>query len=197
MSRGIWKYKSGGIPDELFIRGQVPMTKAEVRAVTISKARLTDAQVIWDIGAGTGSISVEAALTSLSGQVHAVEKEEDAVDLLKQNIELFEVENIKVHHGNAPEALKGLPAPDRVFIGGSGGNFEQIINHVYEKLVPGGRVIINAVVLETLSIAVELLKTLNFKDIDLVQVSIAKTIKVGKINMFKGNNPVFVISAEK
>lgn len=182
----------------MFIRGQVPMTKAEVRAVTIAKARLTDKQVIWDIGAGTGSISVEAALTSIHGQVHAVEKEEDAVELLKQNIELFKAGNIKVYHGTAPEALAGLPAPDRVFIGGSGGSLGQIIKHVCEKLVPGGRVVINAVVLETITNAVELLKAApGFGDLDIVQVSIAKTVKAGSVNMFKSNNPVFVISAEK
>lgn len=197
MSSGLWKYKSGGIPDELFIRGQVPMTKAEVRAITIAKARLTDAQVIWDIGAGTGSISVEAALTSLDGQVHAVEKEDDAVELLKQNIKLFGVENVSIHHGTAPEALTGLPVPDRVFIGGSGGNFEQIIRHVNDRLVPGGRVVINAIVLETLMSAVELLKAYRFNDIDIVQVSISKTVNTGRINMFKSNNPVFVISGEK
>lgn len=197
MNSGIWKYNSGGIPDELFFRGQVPMTKAEVRAVTIAKARLTDAQVIWDIGAGTGSISVEAALTSRHGQVHAVEKEEDAVELLKQNIQLFGAGNIILHHGTAPEVLKGLPVPDRVFIGGSGGNFEQIIKYVDEKLVPGGRIVINAVVLETLIKAMELLKVHRFTDIDLVQVSISKTVNVGTFNMFKSNNPVFVISAEK
>ncbi|HWI55556.1 MAG TPA: hypothetical protein VNT57_07680, partial [Desulfobacteria bacterium] len=141
--------------------------------------------------------SVEAALTSLHGQVHAVEKEEDAVELLKQNIELFGAGNIVLHHGTAPEALRGLPDPDRVFIGGSGGNFEKIIRHVHDKLLPGGRVVINAVVLETLTKAVELLKILRFGDIDLVQVSISKTMSVGNLNMFKSNNPVFVISAEK
>lgn len=190
-------FKTGGIPDELFVRGQVPMTKAEVRAVTMAKARLTENMIIWDIGAGTGSISVEAALTAVHGQVHAVEKESDAVELIKENIKLFDAENVMVYHGTAPEALLELPLPDRVFIGGSGGNFEEIMSLVNKKLKPGGRVIVNAIVLETLMNAVELMKSLSFNDIDVTQVSISKTTELGRLHMFKSHNPVFIISGQK
>lgn len=192
-----WVYKTGGIPDELFIRGKVPMTKSEVRAITIAKARLNDKLVIWDIGAGTGSISVEAALISAGGQVHAVEKEDDAVELIRRNAELFGTDNVSIHHGAAPDALYDLPSPDRVFIGGSGGNFETILKYVHEKLCAGGRVVINAVVLDTLMKAVEMMKYLGFADIDITQVSITKTVDVGRVQMFRSHNPVFIISGQK
>ena len=197
MSSGHWKYKTGGIPDELFVRAKVPMTKAEVRAVTIAKARLLDRQVIWDIGAGTGSISVEAALTAAEGTVFAVEKEPDALALIKENIKLFGVTNITVCPGTAPVALAGLAAPDRVFVGGSGGSLREILTYVHERMPTGGRVVVNAVVLETLGTAVETLQQLAFTDIDITQVSIAKTAEIGRVHMFKSHNPVFVISGEK
>lgn len=197
MSNSTWKFKTGGIPDEMFIRAKVPMTKAEVRAVTMAKARLADDHVIWDIGAGTGSISVEAALTAVKGTVYAVEKEPEAVGLIEQNIERFGTSNVKVFTGIAPEILHGLPEPDRVFIGGSGGNLAVIINFVYEKMAGGGRLVINAVVLETLTIAAETLKQLGFIDIEIAQVAVAKAVEVGNLHMFKSHNPVFIISGEK
>lgn len=193
----MWNFKTGGIPDDLFIRSKVPMTKAEVRAVTIAKARLTDTHVIWDIGAGTGSISVEAALTAVQGTVFAVEKEPMAVELIKKNIERFGTENVKVYAGTAPEVLHGLPEPDRVFIGGSGGNLAEIIYYAYEKMAVGGRLVINAVVLETLSTAVETLKKLGLADLDITQVAVAKAVEVGKLHMLQSLNPVFIISGEK
>lgn len=197
MSNNTWKFKTGGIPDELFIRAKVPMTKAEVRAVTMAKARLAEGHVIWDIGAGTGSISVEAALAAVNGTVYAVEKEPEAVELIRQNIERFGIGNVKIYSGTAPEILRGLPEPDRVFIGGSGGNLAEIINFVYEKMADGGRMVINAVVLETLSTAVEAFKKLGLADIEITQVAVAKAVEVGKLHMFKSNNPVFIISGEK
>ncbi len=181
----------------MFIRAEVPMTKAEVRAVTLSKARLSDCHIIWDIGAGTGSISVEAALTAVNGQVFAVEKEPVAIELIKKNLALFGVGNVTVCHGTAPVALDKLPGPDRVFIGGSGGNLPEIIDFVTGKLPAGGRVVINAVVLETLVAAVEMLKRLGFGNIDITQVSISKAVNLGNLHMFKSHNPVFIISAEK
>jgi cobalt-precorrin-6B (C15)-methyltransferase len=192
-----WKYKTGGIPEDMFIRGNVPMTKSEVRAVTIAKARLLEDHVIWDIGAGTGSISIEAGIATSAGKVYAVEKEDDAVNLIRENMVAFGLKNITVCHGSAPEALIELPNPDRVFVGGSGGNLREILRFVQDKLVVGGRLVINAVVLETLTISVEMLEQLNFRDIEITQVSIAKTVDVGSVRMFNSHNPVFVISAEK
>ena len=197
MSDKQWIYKTGGIPDELFARDEVPMTKAEVRAVTLAKARLQESHVIWDIGAGTGSISVEAALTAVNGQVFAIEKKPEGVQLIKKNIEIFAAANITVCSGIAPEALQGLPEPDRVFIGGSGGNLAEIIRYVHEKMPIGGRVVVNAIVLESLVTSVETMKKYGFGDIDITQVSIAKTVDVGRLHMFKSHNPVFIISGEK
>jgi len=194
---GKWNYRTGGIPDEMFIRGQVPMTKSEVRAVTIAKARLRDTDVVWDIGAGTGSISIESALAAVNGRIYAVEKDEEALDLIGSNIGLFGTDNVTVCPGAAPEALTGLPAPDRVFIGGSGGSLGEIINFVNREIPVGGRVVVNAVVLETLTTAVNTLRSLEFEDLDITQVSIPKAAPVGSMHMFKSHNPVFVISAEK
>jgi len=192
-----WNYNTGGIPDELFLRGKVPMTKAEVRCVTLTKARLNDSHLIWDIGAGTGSISIEAALASVKGKVYAVEKEADAVSLIRKNSELFGAGNVAVIQGMAPEALSGLPAPDRVFIGGSGGNLREIMKPVFEKLSRGGRVVINAVVLETFMEAVEIMQEYGFTGVDITQVSVAKAVDLGRVHMFKSHNPVFIISGEK
>jgi len=197
MSDRYWVYKTGGIPDELFVRGQVPMTKSEVRAVTLAKARLLESHVVWDIGAGTGSVTVEAALTVTGGRVCAVEKEIDAIELIHKNIEQFGLGNVLVTRGAAPEALAGLPCPDRVIIGGSGGNFRKIAGHVYEKLPVGGRLVVNAVVLETMVDAVETMKKYDFTDVDITQVSISKAADLGRMHMWKSHNPVFVISGEK
>lgn len=197
MKNGKWSYTTGGIPDEYFTRGQVPMTKAEVRSVTMAKARLQDGQVVWDIGAGTGSISIEAALAVGCGTVHAVEREADAVELINTNRELFGLPNLLVHHGEAPQALAGLPDPDRVFIGGSGGNLREIIAFCLQKLPAGGRLVINAVVLETLAASAAIMQELGCLDLEVTQVSIAKTTEVGKLHMFKSHNPVFIISGEK
>jgi len=173
------------------------MTKSEVRAVTVSKARLCGNHVIWDIGAGTGSISVESALIAVHGQVCAVEKEPDAIELIKLNVELFGTSNVTICPGAAPEALSGLPSPDRVFIGGSGGSFRDIFRLVYEKLSPGGRVVVNAVVMETLVTGVEMMKQYGLNDVEVTQVSISRTVDVGTLHMFRSHNPVFIISGEK
>lgn len=181
----------------MFVRGQVPMTKEEVRVISLAKARLKDSHVVWDIGAGTGSISVETALAVSNGKVCAVERDQDAVELIRSNISSFGLQNVVIYQGLAPEILELLPQPDRVFIGGSGGNFKEIMKLVYDKLQSGGRVVINAVVLETLIEAVEMMKSLNFIGLDITQVNISKTTDLGRIHMFKSHNPVFVISGEK
>lgn len=173
------------------------MTKAEVRTVTLAKARLRENDIVWDIGAGTGSISVEAALAAAAGQVYAIERDAEAVGLIKNNTDRFGTGNVTVCHGSAPAALDGLPRPDRVFVGGSGGNLRDIIGLVHERLPEGGRLVINAVVLETLTTAVETVTALDFKDIEITQVSVAKTAEVGNSHMFKSHNPVFIISGEK
>ena len=191
-----WPYRTTGVPDALFIRDNVPMTKEEVRVITLAKARLAPGQVVWDIGAGTGSLSIEAALQVPEGSVYAVERNASGILLINSNSVAFGVDNITVVEGEAPEALKGLPDPDRVIIGGSGGRLQEIIIEAFQRMRPGGRIVINAATLETAALSVKLLDEL-FSGADVVQVSVSKAVKTGSSNLFKGFNPVTVISAEK
>jgi len=191
-----WIYRTPGISDELFVRGNVPMTKEEVRVITIAKARLAPGQVVWDIGAGTGSLSVEAALQIPGGFVYAVERNPEGIDLLQTNKKAFGLDNLKIFQGIAPEVLNELPAPDRVFVGGSGGHLAEILENVYQRLLPGGRVIVNAVTLETAANSLKILEQL-FGAVDAVQISAARIVKAGASHLFKSMNPVTVLSAEK
>jgi precorrin-6Y C5,15-methyltransferase (decarboxylating) CbiT subunit len=192
----IWPYRTPGLPDDLFIRGGVPMTKEEVRAITLAKARLAPSQIIWDIGAGTGSLSVEAALLASGGSVYAVERLAEGIGLIEQNRAAFSLDNLFVVQGEAPAALISLPDPDRVLIGGSGGKTAEIIEVVASRLKPGGRVVVNAVTLETAAEALGALKRF-FDQAEAVQVSIARTMRAGNKHLLKSLNPVTVISAEK
>jgi len=129
-----------GIDDELFIRGKVPMTKQEVRMITLCKAAIKENDIVLDIGAGTGSLSIEAALMAVQGHVYAVERNPEAVGLIKQNAVKFKVTaNVSIIEGLAPDALKGIDNYDVVFIGGSGGNLEEILDVVSAHINPGGR----------------------------------------------------------
>jgi len=125
-----WEYITPGIPDHFFIRGDVPMTKEEVRAAALSKMRLSEDSIVFDIGAGTGSIAIECSLICRKGRVYAVERDKEAIELINSNLKKFGVSNAFVVEGNAPLVLESLPYPDRVFIGGSGGNMEEIINWI-------------------------------------------------------------------
>lgn len=210
----------GGIPDAAFIRGNVPMTKAEVRSVSIAKLGLREDSVVYDIGAGTGSVAVEAALRAVRGTVYAIEAKEEAAELIAKNRQKFKTDNLYIVQGHAPEAMEGLLPADCVFIGGSGGRLREILRkiagHLREALgdfrenagsVPEdgteGRsvhVVINAISLETLSEAVQCIKELkDDKEIaageeEIVQLSAAKSKAAGEHHMMMGQNPVFVIS---
>ncbi len=184
-----------GVKDELFERGQVPMTKSEIRSVSLSKLRLRPDDIVYDVGAGTGSVSVEMALQACEGSVYAVEFNEEALDLIRRNAERFGVWNLEVIEGKAPEALEKLPAPDRVFIGGSKGNLAQILELLIKKN-PKVRVVVNAITLETMAEAIEQFKKLGFEDIDIVQIFAAHGKAAGSYHMMQGQNPVFIISGE-
>ena len=125
--------KRSGIPDREFVRGNVPMTKSEVRSVIISKLGISNDSVCWDIGSGTGSVSVEMALQCGSGRVYAVDRNPEAVSLTDKNKHIFKCDNIEIIGGNAMDNIEKLPVPDRVFIGGSGGELQQIIKMVFKK----------------------------------------------------------------
>ncbi|RJQ29445.1 MAG: precorrin-6Y C5,15-methyltransferase (decarboxylating) subunit CbiT [Peptococcaceae bacterium] len=191
-----WPYRTPGIPDDLFARGEVPMTKEEIRVVTLAKARLAPGQVIWDIGAGTGSLAVEAARQVPGGVVYAVERGGAGIELIEKNRLLFAVGNLVVVPGEAPDALVSLPGPDRVFIGGSGGKLDSIIRLSAGRLGAGGRLVINAVTLETVGEALGLLQ-MYFGSVEVVQLSVAKTVCSGGRHLLKSLNPVFIISAGK
>lgn len=187
---------SYGLEDEFFIRGEVPMTKAEVRSVTISKLHLKKDDCVYDIGAGTGSVSVELALAAEQGQVFAIENNPDGVKLIHENRMRLGAWNLHVVEGTAPEVMAGLPAPDKAFIGGTKGNMEAILICLLEKN-PSVRVVINAIALESMAEAIQLLKKYEFTSIDVVQLSAARGRKAGSYHLMIGQNPVFIISGER
>ncbi len=184
-----------GREDGDFARTEVPMSKQEVRAVTLAKLRLTKNAVCWDVGAGTGSVSLEMAECCVDGEVYAVEQKENACELIEQNKRLLGVTNVTVVCGKAPDALSGLPAPTHVFIGGSSGNLRSIMEAALEK-DPAVRIVINAVTTETFAEAMTALETLAVKNEDIVQISAARGRKAGRYHLMTGMNPVWIISCE-
>lgn len=187
-----------GIKDSEFIRGGIPMTKEEVRTVSLSKLALRRNSVIWDVGAGTGSVSVEAALAAPAGQVYAVECAEEGVSLIEKNRDRFHLQNLHIISGTAPEALSDLPDPDCVFIGGSRGSMKEILEEIARRS-RSAEIVVNAVTVETFSEAVSLFTEMDIKDMEIVQVQVARSRKAGRYNLMEGMNPVFIISgtAEK
>lgn len=189
-----WPYASSGIPDELFIRGDVPMTKQEVRAVALAKLRLTATDTVWDVGAGTGSVSIEAALVARAGSVWAVERNAAGVRLIRENADAFGCGNVHAVPGVAPEALAKLPVPDAVFVGGSAGELPSIVEAALEKNSQV-RLCVPCVTVETLAEACALLSGSRFKGFEACQVSAARAEAVGSHHLMKAQNPVFLVSA--
>lgn len=182
-----------GISDGEFLRGKAPMTKEEVRTVSLSKLRLPEDSVCYDVGAGTGSVSVEMALRAWMGQVYAIEKKEDALALLKENKKKFAVDNLAIIPGVAPEAMTELPAPTHAFIGGSSGNMQDIINLLLEKN-PKVRIVINCITLETVTEAMNAIRDFGLEDVDIVQLAAARSKSIGRYHMMMGENPIYIIS---
>ena len=192
---GALKRVRTGIPDGEFERSDVPMTKSEIRAVSMSKLEIGSDSVVWDVGSGSGSVSVECALAAYNGRVYAVEKEEDAAELTEKNAVRFHADNIEVIRGTAPDALSDLPAPTHVFIGGSGGGLEQIIAVCLEKNADV-RLVVNTVTLETEAETLECAKKFGFRFFEAVSVSAARSRKAGRYNMMMAQNPVFVFTMQ-
>ncbi len=182
-----------GIPDEAFVRGKVPMTKEEVRCICLSKLRLTRTSVVYDVGAGTGSVAVEAARMADMGHVYAVERNLDGLQLIQENGRKLKAENLILVEGEAPEALRDLPAPDCVFIGGSAGHLEEILQAVVFKN-PGARVVLTAISLETLTEAVKCLKVFHHTEEEILQISVSRAKEAGNYHLMMGQNPVFIVS---
>ncbi len=182
-----------GIPDEAFIRAKVPMTKEEVRSISLSKLQLCEDSIVYDVGAGTGSISIEAACMADQGMVYAIEQKEEAAELIRENQKKFGVSNLQIIHGKAPEAFAGLPAPTHAFLGGTGGNMREIIGLLREKN-PQIRIVVNCIALETLAEITGLLQEWGISDADIASVNISKSKKLGQYHLMMGQNPVYVIS---
>ena len=182
-----------GVPDEKFIRDKVPMTKEEVRTVSLAKLRLQTDSVCWDVGAGTGSVSIEMALRAWKGRVYAIEKKELAVRLLEKNKRYFGTDNLEVVEGTAPEALKELEAPTHAFIGGSSGNMKEILDCLFRKN-PRARVVINCIALESMSEALCCLKEFPVTDTEIVQLTVSRAKTAGPYHMMMGENPIYIIS---
>lgn len=185
-----------GLHDDLFMRSKVPMTKQEVRAVSISKLMPKATDNIYDIGAGTGSCSIELALQAQVGHVWAFERNPVAVELLGKNRALFNVDNLDIVAGEASEQIQEMPAPDCVFIGGSGGNLCKMLDIIYMKN-PECRIVVNAITVETLIEVVEYYKTRTDYDLEIVNVFAARGKKLGAYNLMMGQNPVYVMTALK
>lgn len=188
-------HSAPGLPDGIFLRGKVPMTKEEVRALAVSKLRLERDHVLWDVGAGTGSVSIEGALALPAGRVFAVERKPEALALLEENKEKFGLPNLTIVPGTAPEALEALPAPDRVFLGGTAGQMEDILRLALGKN-PTVRVVVTAVTLETLTEVLRCFAALDLGDTDLVQIAITRTRQAGAYHLMDAQNPVWLAAGE-
>ena len=160
----MWNFKTPGIPDEAFERTEkVPITKEEVRTIQISKGRLRPGQTVYDIGCGSGSISIEAALqVESSGKVVAIDYDTNAVNLTKKNIEKFGLTNITVIYGNATEKILNLEKADVIFVGGTGGDTQEIVEKCQSKLKSGGRIVVGIILIETLYSILQILNKLDF-----------------------------------
>ena len=159
---------------------------------SLSKLQLYDGEIVYDIGAGTGSVSVEMALQIPNGTVYAIERNPEAVTLLHANRDQFHLHNLEIISGNAPPAFSSLPAPDRAFIGGTGSGVRKILMALLHKN-PKIRIVLNAITLETLSDSLQALQKLNFQNIDVVQLSVAKAKPVGGYHMMMGQNPIYIL----
>ena len=180
-----------GYPDDVFIRGQVPMTKEEVRSVSICKLHLTEDAVVYDIGSGTGSVSVEIAALSPRVQVYAMEVNGEAVSLLEENRKQFGLHNVRCIRTKAPDGLEDLPVATHAFIGGSKGNLREILWTLYRKN-NHMRIVVNAVSMETICQMQELLKELPVEQEEIMQLSVTKTKQLGGYHMLQAANPVYI-----
>lgn len=185
-----------GLADECFERGSAPMTKQEVRAVSLSKLGLCARDVFYDIGAGTGSVSIEAGLLLGDGKVFALERDRESVELIKRNVEKFQLDNVQVIESYAPEGLDELPAADKAFIGGSGGKLGDILDSIYIKN-SNCRVVINCIALESLAACLVYYKTKPDYQTEIVNITVAKSKKVASYNMMMGSNPIYIVTAFK
>ncbi len=190
-----WPYTTQGIPDSAFFRGKVPMTKEEIRTLTLGKLRLGEDSVLWDFGAGTGSVSIECALRMPRGKVLSFEENEEAIALIEENKKRFQVQNIQVIKGNIKETIKGqLPACDRAFIGGSRGCLSEILERL--GALKNVRAVVNAVTIETVYEAVKGFEEKGFET-EVMSVSLSKGEKAGQKHLMRALNTIYIITGWK
>ncbi len=185
-----------GIPDDEFLTVKKLITKEEIRVVTLAKLKLRHDMCLWDIGAGSGSISIEADHLLPNGRIFAVERNAECRRFIKQNLQKFNARNVQLVEGDAPQCLEELPDPDRVFIGGSGGHLWEILELVDQRLAAGGRIVLNAITLDTLTAASEFFANAGF-EVEVVTVNIARTRPLTNYKMFEAYNPVYILTAVK
>jgi len=185
-----------GIPDDEFATVKKLITKEEVRVVTLAKLRLRQDMCLWDIGAGSGSISIEADHLLPNGKILAIERNPECREFIKQNLQKFHTRNVTLVEGDAPECLEDLPDPDRVFIGGSGGHLWDILTIADRRLPADGRIVINAITLDTLTAANEFFDNAGY-EVEVTTVNIARTRPLTNYKMFEAYNPVYILAAVK
>ena len=195
----MWNNKTPGIPDEDFERTEdVPITKEEARVIQISKARLSEGNTVYDIGCGSGSITVEAGLQiGKMGKIYAVDIDPKAIDLTRKNLAKFGVSNVDLILSDAKQKIPELPLADAIFVGGTGGDTKDIVTMCNGKLKPGARIVIGVILIETLYAVLDVIYKLGLSDIDITQVTISKSKKTSTGTMMLARNPVTIISATK
>jgi len=185
-----------GIPDDEFVTVKKLITKEEIRVVTLAKLKLRHDMCLWDIGAGSGSISIEADHLLPNGRIFAVERNEECRRFIKQNLQKFKTRNVQLVEGDAPQCLEELPDPDRIFIGGSGGHLWDILQISDQRLATGGRIVLNTITLDTLTAANEFFGNAGY-EVEVVTVNIARTRPLTSYKMFEAYNPVYILTAVK
>ncbi|KIH76336.1 precorrin-6Y C5,15-methyltransferase (decarboxylating) [Geoalkalibacter ferrihydriticus] len=185
-----------GIPDEAFAAVKKLITKEEVRVIALAKLQLRHDMTLWDIGAGSGSVSIEADHLLPNGRIFAIERNAQCLQFIRENLRKFNARNVSLVEGMAPDCLETLPDPDRVFIGGSGGNLWSILQAVDGRLPADGRIVLNAITLDTLTSATEFFDNAGY-EVEVTAVNISRTRPLTDYKMFEANNPVFVITASK
>ncbi len=187
-----------GIADEEFIRQDVPMTKQEIRILSLVKAQIAPDAVIYDIGAGTGSLSIEAARLAPKGEVYAIERSSEGINLIRANAANFAVTNMQVIQAEAPDGLADLPEADAILIGGSGSRLPEILETVTPKLKQTGRLVLNCITVQTLMQCIEFMR--QHSDIyiyEAIQVQVTRLQQVGTYDMAKANNPIYIVKRER
>ncbi len=185
-----------GIPDDEFVSIKKLITKEEVRVVTLAKLKLRHDMCLWDIGAGSGSICIEADHLLPEGRIFAIERNEECRQFIKENLQKFNTRNVVLVEGDAPDCLDELPDPDCAFIGGSGGRLWDILDTVDQRLAVGGRIVLNASTLDTLTAANEYFGNAGYQ-VEVVTVNIARTRPHSDYKMFEAYDPVYILTAVK